>query len=550
MSSDSSLSQVRGIWSGWPITHRLEDWRVTLDWMAELGFNTLLYPAYYEWNALVHLQSLPEMMAKNVVRATYWSASRGENVQFDGPPPMSAPGAFPDLLAESADRGIEVLPLVTCFGHNFLLVAAYPEIRAQGCEDPCAVPCTSNPRTYELLFTVFGDLLDQYKSPPRFAHVAMDEQWQICQCPACAKKGPVQIYIDHVSRIHAFFAARGIRTIVFDDMLRSLRGRPRLYFDSDEQIAQILDEMPKDIVMQLWHYSTPVEAEEMADWVAWFAQRGFQICLCPGHNIARAHLLFDATPNALTMLEYGLKAAQATSANQTPGVISYSPHLFPQEPFYHALAHKVKTGEDDGAQRFLRALLGDRADPVRDALATITECALQARQGRDLQGEIERFKDASADQRTVMRNAATRMAQAASRALSHLEDVAQPSPAVARLTAGFHLARTVSSRQNMAHALVEGKRKILAHLHARDFASADRELATMRAALVEGLDHIETALRVLEPVLDWDRNVHRVLCLLTVERTFVQDQLRTLDWTQQHLDGALHQRPSLLWLPG
>lgn len=342
--------------------------------------------------------------------------------------------------------------------------------------------------------------------------------------------------------------------IMFDDMLRPLRGRPRHYFDADEQIAEILHGIPKDIVMNAWKYSTPVEAEEMAQWVAWFAEHGFEVCLCPGHNLARAHVLFDATPNALTMLEFGLKPPGSSAASKAAGVITYSPHVFPQEPYYHALAEKMKTGKDDGAKNFLRASLGDHAEEVDAALADITECALAVPtygvQGGRLDETVKSLAGASGERRAAILSAATRMAKAADRALSLLEEIVRPSGVVSRLIASFYLARTVASRLRMAHALVEGNTKILAHWNTRDIASADREFANLRVALENGMAHLEAALRVLEPVLDWDRHVHRVLCLLSSERTFIQNQLQLLNLAQQNTDRFLYQNLSWAWPPG
>jgi hypothetical protein len=413
-------------------------------------------------------------------------------------------------------------------------------------------------------------VLDQYPDPPRLVHVALDEQWQICRCPTCAAKGVVRLYVEHISKIHDFFAKRGIRMIMFDDMLRPsralgaedagqygttrtpLRMFRRSYLERYEQVAQILDGIPKDIVMHLWWYSTPVEAEEAAEWVAWFVERGFEIGLCPGHNIARAHVLFDATPNALTMLECGLNAVRAGSNAGAACVIAYSPHLFPQEPFYHALAEKMRTGKDDGAQSFLQAALGDRADKVAAALAVVTECALSApvSSGRGPDEVVKSLAGANVKRRNAILSAATRMAEAADSALTTLQEVERPSPIVSRFAAGFYLARAVASSLTMAHTLVEGKSNYIAHLNARDFSSADRELGRVRRALEEGLGHIATALWVLEPVLDWDRHVHRVLCILTSERTFVQDQLRLLDLARQNIDGFLGNRPPWPWPSG
>jgi hypothetical protein len=543
MNRADALSRARGIWFGWPITHRLEDWRVTLDWMADLGFNTLVYPVYYEWNALAHLDSLPEMMAANVVRATYWSPSRGKTVSYDGPPPMSAPGAFPALLAEAAHRGIEVWPLITSFGHNYLLVAAYPETGAQGRPDPCDVPCTSVPQTYERLYRMYDDVLAQYPHPPPYVHVAMDEQWGICRCPACAAKGPVQVYVDHLSAVHGYLDARGVRMIAFDDMLRPAHGQRHGYLD-DAQIAQILDAIPRDIVMHLWHYSTPIEKDAMAAWVDWFAGRGFDVCLCPGHHVGRAQTLFDATPNARTMLAYGLEAAPGAS------VIAYSPHLFPQEPYYHALAHRLRTGDDDGAARFLETALGDRAERVAAALAEVTTCVAQLRRARGLHDAVGAVDAADATRRTEIADTVARMAQAADDTLRLLDSPAPSSPQASRLAASFHLARTVASRYAMAHALVEGRREVRACLDVRDLAAADRAFGALRAALEEGLCYLDAALRAIEPVLDWDRHVHRVLCLLTEDRACVQDLLRALEGAQRNVDNVLHHRSSWPWPQG
>lgn len=169
-----------------------------LDLLAEARLNCVLV----EWEDTYPWKRAPELRCE-----TAYSSS--------------AVGRFLDRAAE---LGIEVVPLVQCFGHmqNVLSRKRFRSMR----EVPEAVGdlCPSHPGAVPLVLEMIEDVLETHGGRIRRFHLGGDEVWSLGSCPKCRKvvrkKGKAELYLRHVSPLLEALRGRGLSPILWDDMMR------------------------------------------------------------------------------------------------------------------------------------------------------------------------------------------------------------------------------------------------------------------------------------------------------------------------------------------
>lgn len=141
-------------------------------------------------------------------------------------------------------NNITVRPHFNAPGHNTLIPHAYPEVSAQDAEGkPLGYGfCLTNPRTYELLFTLYDSVIERYLRPHGidWFHIGLDEvtgymgidpakpftvlePW--CQCPDCRALPPAEQLRRYTVRVCAHLKAQGINHItLWNDGLDRLGG--------------------------------------------------------------------------------------------------------------------------------------------------------------------------------------------------------------------------------------------------------------------------------------------------------------------------------------
>lgn len=187
-------------------------------------------------------------------------------LRTDRHPELAAPWAVnkPDLrrIIDHARRsGMEVVPALALFSHQDYILRAHPEWRD---------PRTRFPRFAETAWRRCEmDLLDEALDlfQPRLAHIGHDEAITAYDA---RRRVPVasswRVFADHVTRLHDHLAARGVRTMLWADMLLDparFRGacfaHSGCYGGAPDHFDRALDRLPRDIVLCDWHYEMAPE---------------------------------------------------------------------------------------------------------------------------------------------------------------------------------------------------------------------------------------------------------------------------------------------------
>lgn len=265
----------------------LEDWKHLVDHMEEMKQNHLTVSVYGCWSVqydgkvseylYVSIPQYPKLQAP--VYGKYYSPSQEEWINFKKLPPMVEKDFLGELIAYGKSKGVEVCPMVNSYGHNTLIPHMYPEVSAK---DENGNPtgtgfCTANPKTYEMLFTIYDEIIDRYLKPNGITSfdIGLDEvgdgiardaddifrncsPW--CRCPECAGKERSQLYIDHAIKLLTHLKSRGMKNIyMYHDMLIVKKGlqKSQEIGDNAEAMMQALrdNDLLKEVCIDWWTYT-------------------------------------------------------------------------------------------------------------------------------------------------------------------------------------------------------------------------------------------------------------------------------------------------------
>ncbi|MDH7571914.1 MAG: family 20 glycosylhydrolase, partial [Armatimonadota bacterium] len=129
--------------------------------------------------------------------------------------------------AEAARRGIEVIPLVQCLGHmeTPLSVPGYEPLREVPHRSDVLNPLAPGAR--DLVVRMVEDVLAQTPGA-RYFHLGGDEAWSFGTHPHTQafveRYGKGALYLQHVEPILDLLNARGVRPILWHDMMREWDG--------------------------------------------------------------------------------------------------------------------------------------------------------------------------------------------------------------------------------------------------------------------------------------------------------------------------------------
>jgi len=144
---------------------------------------------------------------------------------------------------------IEVIPNVNSMGHASWLLYRYKHLRWH---DDMQTFCTCKPETYEMLTGVYDELIEIFQ--PRIFHIGMDEvRWKgnpknpnppRCLCDDIPKW---EQFGRWVKRLHDHLASKGVRTMMWGDMLLvEHNGGPPFF------TARALKAIPRDVIIANW----------------------------------------------------------------------------------------------------------------------------------------------------------------------------------------------------------------------------------------------------------------------------------------------------------
>lgn len=261
----------------------LEDWEHVVDHMAEMKMNQLVVSVYGCWCVqydgrvseymYVPIKKYPKLKTPVVTR--YYSPSKGKWVDNEKLPPMFEQDFFGELIAYGKTKGVTVFPLFNSYGHNTLIPAQYPEVSAkdENGEPTLTGFCTANQKTYEMMFSIYDEIIDRYLIPNGIDsfHVGLDEVWEgiamsaediyrirspWCKCEQCRDMDRKELFINHAVKLLKHLKERGMKNIyMYHDMLighgRSIEG------EATEDMMNALKEndLLDVVVIDWWTYS-------------------------------------------------------------------------------------------------------------------------------------------------------------------------------------------------------------------------------------------------------------------------------------------------------
>ena len=192
-----------------------------------------------------------------------------EYIEWDSHPELHHPqyGMPKDdvrkILSTCQDLGIEVIPLVMSLGHCQWMFETGHNLDLA--EDPEAkwTYCITNPKTYEFIFQIYDEALDLFK--PKVFHIGHDEFTHRGRVPfreASKAYTPEQILMLDTKRLHEWLTQRGVKVMMWGDMLLGPgEGPDACHAQSVESARALRQELPKDIVIADWHYTANPPAD-------------------------------------------------------------------------------------------------------------------------------------------------------------------------------------------------------------------------------------------------------------------------------------------------
>jgi hypothetical protein len=177
-------------------------------------------------------------------------------------------------------RHVDLVPNQQSFGHwhRWLVQPRYRDLaecpegvrhpfRAAGASAPEPFSlCPTDPRCRTLLAALYDELLPCFSS--RFFHVGGDETFDLGQgrsARACRERGVGRVYLEFLKELHGLVSARGRRMVLWADILL--------------HHAELVGELPRDVVPVIWGYEHDHPFEDEASRVA---RSGLDFYVCPG----------------------------------------------------------------------------------------------------------------------------------------------------------------------------------------------------------------------------------------------------------------------------
>ncbi len=153
--------------------------------------------------------------------------------------------------------GLSVTPLVNSAGHLPWLFRDPANLPlAEDPQTPYAAN-VSNPETYRKLFRLYDEVEDTFHSDT--LHVGGDEITLRGRFPYRSRRKYPTVaaaFTAHITRLHDYLKARGIKTMLWSDMLLSPGdARDATNAPTPAQAAQMRAGLPKNLILTDWHYS-------------------------------------------------------------------------------------------------------------------------------------------------------------------------------------------------------------------------------------------------------------------------------------------------------
>ncbi len=212
-----------------------EDYFKAIDYFAAQKRNRINIELYCCWgpqfdeesagNLFIPVPGYPE--AKKYHNKKYYSVKEKKWISEDNLlAPMFEEDFLGEVIAYAKRKNIKTLVGINSLGHNLILPKCIPEIAAQDENGVSrgACFCTTNPKTYEVMFSIYDSIIDKYLKPNGLTEfcIGLDEvsDAERCACPNCRKRDKVELQLEYMETMMKHLKEKGMTsTRVSFDML-------------------------------------------------------------------------------------------------------------------------------------------------------------------------------------------------------------------------------------------------------------------------------------------------------------------------------------------
>ena len=227
----------------------LEDWKSAMDDLLEKKNNIVAITLYGCWcvqyDGLISeyfftsIPQYPDLKAPVVKK--YYSPKEQKWINETITAPIAEKNFFGELCAYARTRGIELYPFFNTYGHNTFIPRLYPEVSAKFADGTPTGNgyCTSNPKTYEMLFDILDYIIDNFLTPNGVTSfdIGMDEiddasgtigvnpldlfgcYPAYCECEKCKDIPNYVKFVDHAIKIIKHMKEKGMKNVyICNDM--------------------------------------------------------------------------------------------------------------------------------------------------------------------------------------------------------------------------------------------------------------------------------------------------------------------------------------------
>jgi hypothetical protein len=170
-----------------------------------------------------------------------------------------------ELVKFANDNFLEVIPEIPSLTHAYYLLTKHPELAEYPGDTWPDTYCPSNPESYKLMFDVYDEYMEVLH--PKMVQIGHDEWWgaPIGVCPLCRGKDYSKLFAQDVSKLHDYFAKKGIKIGMWGDyLLESVREKGTQKRTSSTGVkyetpgalppSVVRNMIPKDILIFNWFW--------------------------------------------------------------------------------------------------------------------------------------------------------------------------------------------------------------------------------------------------------------------------------------------------------
>lgn len=254
--------------------------------------------------SFIHEELGPRNINTLVLRVDY-------NYQFESHPELRDEDALSKndvkkLVAAGRQHGIKIIPQINLLGHQSWagtignLLKIYPEFdetphvqmpEVYQWPNPdglyCKSYCPQHPGVHKVVFALMDEIVEVFETDA--FHAGMDEVFYIGddKCPRCQGLDKAELFAGEVTKIRNHLALKDRKLWIWGDRL--IDGKTTgigLWEGSYNNTHRAVDLIPKDVVINDWHYEKPVGTP------VYFAMKGFNVISCAWRkpNVGVSHV--------------------------------------------------------------------------------------------------------------------------------------------------------------------------------------------------------------------------------------------------------------------